>query len=203
MASILEALEMAQERNKQRDAMNAQRQMPVLPIIPTAEVQPHWLDTGGGGGDGFPKVDTRTEIEIYNDLVAANQIMPYVPVVGTGLGLLNDYQIDKMEKENPSLMPENPFSKKARERFSHAGRITGYGYPTQEGKMHTTLWDRITGVDPTWAESLARTDYPIPVQNRNYNLGDGNGGDSGGIGGYSRESLSYDNQSPEDNYGYA
>ena len=57
MASILEALEMAQERNKQRDVMNTQRQMPVLPIIPTNDVQPIQIDTGGDGG-GF--VDTRT-----------------------------------------------------------------------------------------------------------------------------------------------
>lgn len=190
MASILEALEMAQQRNKQRDVMNTQRQMPVLPIIPTNEVKPIVLDTGGG--DGPPTVDTRTEIEKYNDLVAANQVVPYVPVIGTGLGLLTDYQIEKMEKENPSLRPENPFSQKARERFSHAGRIMGYGYPTQEGKMHTSLWDRITGIDPTFAESLARTDYPIPVQNRNYNLGDGDGGDSGGIRGYEQEDLSFE-----------
>lgn len=193
MASILEALEMAQERNKQRDVMNAQRQMPVLPIIPTNEIKPIQIDTGGGY-DGPPAVDTRTEIEKYNDLVAANQFVPYVPVVGTGLGLLNDYQIAKMEEENPDLMPENPFSKKARERFSHAGRIVGYGYPTQEGKMHTSLWDRITGVDPTWAESLARTDYPVEQNKRNYNLSNDSGGDNdnGNIGGYSRDDLSYD-----------
>ena len=49
MASILEAIQAAQERNKQRDVMNAQRQMPVLPIIPTNEVKPIVIDTGGGG----------------------------------------------------------------------------------------------------------------------------------------------------------
>jgi len=170
MASILEALEKAQERNRQRDVMNTERQMPVLPIIPTGEVQPIQLNTGGGDGPNIQ--DNRTEMEKYNDLVSANQLVPNLPVIGTGLGLLNDYQINKMEEENPALRPENPFSKKARERFSYAGRVlNAYGYPTQGGKTHTTIWDRITGVDPTWAESLARIDHPVPTNRRNYNLG--------------------------------
>jgi len=204
MASILEALEMAQQRNKERDVMNAQRQMPILPIIDTGEVKPIVLDTGGGGGgpDVYQQ-DMRTEQEKYNDLVASNKYASMVPVIGTGIGLFNDYQIDKMEKANPSLRPEDPFSAKARERFSYAGRVSGYGYPQQEGKYHTTLWDRITGYDPTYAESLARTDYPIPTNTRNYNTGDDGGDDNGGIGGYSRESLSFDSYSPSDDYGYA
>ena len=83
MASILEALEKAQERNKQRDVMNAQRQMPVLPIIPTNEVQPIRIDTGG---DGPPMTDTRTPHEMYLDAIDANQYVGAVPVVGTVLG---------------------------------------------------------------------------------------------------------------------
>ena len=177
MASILEALEMAQQRNKERDVMNTERRMPILPIIDTGEVKPIVLDTGGGDGPDVYQQDTRTEQEKYNDLVAGNKYAPMVPVVGTALGLLNDYQIDKMEKANPSLRPEDPFSAKARERFSYAGRVAGYGYPQQEGKYHTSLWDRITGYDPTYAESLARTNYPVPTNTRNYN---NDGGDSGG-----------------------
>jgi hypothetical protein len=203
MASILEALEMAQQRNKERDVMNTERRMPILPIIPTGEVKPIVLDTGGGGGPDVYQQDTRTEQEKYNDLVASNKYAPMVPVVGTALGLLNDYQIEKMEKANPSLRPEDPFSAKARERFSYAGRVAGYGYPQQEGKYHTSLWDRITGYDPTYAESLARTNYPVPTNTRNYNNGGGDGGGDGNIGGYSRESLSFDNPSPSDDYGYA
>ena len=93
-----------------------------------------------------------------------------------------------MERENPRLRPENPFSKQARERFSYAGRVQGYGYPQQEGKFHTTIWDRITGVDPTWAESLARTNYPVEIDRRNFNNDEG-GGD---VGGYKEEDLSYE-----------
>lgn len=165
MASILEALEMAQERNKQRDAMNAQRQMPVLPIIPTGEVQPIRLDTGGG--DGPPMVDTRTPHEMYLDAIDVNQWAGAVPVVGTVIGALNDNYIANYERENPDKVVGGGVGK-----YSMLGRAGMKGLTAEEqvqakreglgfSKMLTSdgpapagysLLDRITGNVPiNWA----------------------------------------------------
>jgi len=119
MSGILQALEMAQQRNKQRDVMNAQRQMPVLPIINTADVKPIILDTGGDGGDTYVK-DTRTPDQRYRDAVSMNKYVGAVPVVGSALGLLNDYQIREYELQNPDKIP-------AGQRYSTLGRIMGFG----------------------------------------------------------------------------
>ena len=109
MASILEALEMAQQRNKQRDVMNTQRQMPVLPIIPTNEVKPIVLNTGGG--DGPPMTNTRTPHQMYLDAIDTNQYIGAIPVVGTLIGALNDNYIENYERENPDKVVGGGLSK--------------------------------------------------------------------------------------------
>jgi len=210
MASILEALEKAQERNRQRDVMNTERQMPVLPIIPTGQVQPIQLDTGGG--DGPPITDTRTPHQQYLDAIDANQYVGAIPVVGTFIGALNDNYIENYERENPDKVVGGGVGK-----YSMLGRAGMKGLTVEEqlqakrdglgiGKMLTSegptpagysLLDRITGNVPIdWS---TQADYigSFPQDSG------GDGGGDGNIGGYSRESLSFDNPSPSDDYGYA
>ena len=154
---ILEALEMAQKRNKERDVMNTQRQMPVLPIIPTGEVQPIRLDTGGG--DGPPMTDTRTPHQQYLDAIDANQYVGAIPVVGTFLGAMNDSYIENYERENPDKITGGGVNK-----YSMSGRAMGRGLSPEEEKMAEEaglglrrgasygLLDRITGNVPiNWA----------------------------------------------------
>lgn len=121
MASILEALQAAQERNRERDVMNAQRQMPILPIIDTSTIKPIVLDTGGDGGDNNFVQDTRTPEQKYRDAVRINNsFVVGLPVIGTGIGLMNDYYIQEYEKENPNDIV-------AGQRYSTLGRILGFG----------------------------------------------------------------------------
>ena len=201
MASILEALEMAQERNKQRDVMNTQRQMPVLPIIPTNDVQPIRIDTGGG--DGPPMVDTRTPHQQYLDAIDANQYIGAIPVVGTLIGALNDNYIENYERENPDKVVGGGVGK-----YSMLGRAGMKGLTAEEqvqakreglgfSKMLTSdgpapagysLLDRITGNVPIdWA---TQADYigsfPEPQ------ISDSGGSEGGPIGGYEQEDLSFE-----------
>jgi len=201
MASILEALEMAQQRNKQRDLMNTQRQMPVLPIIPTNEVKPIVLDTGGG--DGPTMTDTRTPHQMYLDAIDANQYVGSIPVVGTVLGALNDSYIQTYERENPDKVVGGGVGK-----YSMLGRAGMKGLTVEErlqaereglgfGKMLTSegptpagysLLDRITGNVPinfaTQADYIGS--FPEPQ------ISDGGGSEGGPIGGYEQEDLSFD-----------
>lgn len=201
MASILEALEMAQQRNKERDVMNTQRQMPVLPIIPTNEVKPIVLDTGGG--DGPPITDARTPHQQYLDAIDTNQYIGAVPVVGTLIGALNDNYIENYERENPDKVVGGGVGK-----YSMIGRAGMKGLTVEEqlqakrdglgiGKMLTSegptpagysLLDRITGNVPIdWA---TQADYigsfPEPQ------ISDSGGSEGGPIGGYKQEDLSFE-----------
>jgi len=211
MASILDALEMAQQRNRQRDVMNTQRQMPVLPIIPTNDVQPIQINNGG---DGPPMTNTRTPHQQYLDAVGANQWVGNVPVVGPVLGALNDNYIQNYEAENPDMVVGGGINK-----YSTLGRIGMKGLTAEEqvqakreglgfGKLFGaedrpngvtpagySLFDRITGNVPIdWA---TQSDY-IGVAPEMTGGGFETGGDSGGgmtnYGG--RESaVSYDDYS--------
>lgn len=197
MNSILDAVLAAQERNKRDDRLRAMRQQDMAPVLPTGRkpILPV-IDTSGDGSNGQPYVpDTRTPAEKYQDMVDANrnQGLGVLMPGGMAMGLVNDYQISKMEEMYPELKPKDPYSDYARSRFSNVGQVAlGRGYPTQEGKTVTTVFDRLIGREPTWAEALARVDQPVPVNTRNYNLGGDGGGNEGDIGGYSASSLSYD-----------
>jgi len=197
MNTILDAVLAAQERNKREDKLRELRQAEMQPVLPTG-VKPILPIPQDGGGDGPEPYtpDTRTPAEKYQDMVDANrnQGLGVLMPGGMAVGLLNDYQISKMEEMYPELKPKDPYSDYARSRFSNVGQVVlGRGYPTQQGKLATSILDRLTGNMPTWAESLARVNYSIPTQTRNFNLGGGDGdGNDGDIGGYARESLSWD-----------
>ena len=204
MASILEALEMAQQRNKERDVMNTQRQMPVLPIIPTGQVQPMQLNVGGG--DGPPITDTRTPHQQYLDAIDTNQYIGYVPVVGPVLGALNDSFIENYEKQNPNKVVGGGLSK-----YTTLGRIQGKGLTVEEqleaeraglglgkalgfGEKNEagvapagyTMFDRIFGSTPMNIANEADYIGSFPQG------GDGGGSEGGPIGGYKQEDLSFE-----------
>lgn len=203
---------MAQQRNKQRDVMNTQRQMPVLPIIPTNEVQPIRIDTGGGNGPAM--TDTRTPHQQYLDAIDANQYVGAIPVVGTLLGALNDNYIENYERENPDKVVGGGVSK-----YSMLGRIGGKGLTVEEqlqakkeglglGKLFGGQ-DTPTGVTPAGYSLLDRITGNVPIDWStqgdyigSFPEGDG-GGDGGDIGGYDAGSLDYSSPSPSDDYGYA
>lgn len=126
MASILEALEMAQQRNKERDEFNAQRGMPVLPLIPTGPL-PSPMQNLYDSGDGAPKGPVKTPHEQYLDAVSANQWVNAVPVVGPVLGYMNDAYIENYEKENPNMVVGGGINK-----YSTLGRIAGKGLTVEE-----------------------------------------------------------------------
>ena len=201
MSGILEALEMAQERNKQRDVMNTQRQMPVLPIIPTNDVQPMPINSGGGGGRF---VDTRTPHEMYLDAIDVNQYAGAIPVVGTVIGALNDNYIENYERENPNKVVGGGLDK-----YSMLGRAGMKGLTAEEqveakreglgfGKMLTSdgptpagysLLDRITGNVPI---NFAAQDNIGAFPEAQLNDNGGGGSEGGPIGGYKQEDLSFD-----------
>ena len=184
MNSILDAVLAAQARNKEEDRLRLLRQQEAAPVLPVAAKPILPVPQGDDGGDGPPVVqDTRTYEEKYQDLVNANRNQGLEVVLPGGMffGLARDYQINKMEEMYPELKPRDPYTDYARSRFSNVGQVMlGRGYPTQQGRTVETIWDRITGRTPTWTESLARTNYPVPTNTRNYNLG----GDGGGDGPY-------------------
>lgn len=195
MNSILDAILAAQTRNKEEDRLRELRQQEMAPVLPVVSKPILPLPQGGDGGGGPPVQDTRTYQEKYQDMVDFNRnkgLGAFLPG-GMAIGLMNDAQIAKMEEMYPELRPEDPYSDFARSRFSNIGQIAfGRGYPTQQGRLATSIWDRITGSQPTWAESLAGVNYAVPTQTRNFNLSEDDGRNEGDIGGYARESLSYD-----------
>ena len=148
---------MAQKRNKERDVMNTQRQMPVLPIIPTNQIEPIRIDTGSDGGG---VTDNRTPHEMYLDAIAVNQSPAIgMPVIGTAIGMMNDAYIEKYEAENPDKITGGGINK-----YSMIGRAMGRGLsPEEEKKAEEAglgltreasygLLDRITGNVPIdWA----------------------------------------------------
>lgn len=124
MASILEALEMAQKRNKERDAMKAQSGMPVLPVTQTGFMQTPAMTMGN---DQPELVDTRTPHQMYLDAIDTNQWVGAVPVLGTIAGAMNDAYIDKYERENPDMVTGGGLNK-----YSMLGRAMGRGLTTEE-----------------------------------------------------------------------
>ena len=201
MSGILEALEMAQQRNKERDVMNAQRQMPALPIIPTNDVQPIRINTSGG--DGPTMTDTRTPHDMYLDAIAVNQSPAIgMPVLGTAIGAINDAYIEDYERKNPDKITGGGINK-----YSMVGRVMGRGL-TPEQRVQSrleglgiskqfesgetppgySLLDRLTGNVPI--DYVTQGDYigSFPEQQ----ISDDDGTEGGPIGGYKQEDLSFD-----------
>lgn len=166
MASILEALEMAQQRNKQRDLMNIQRQMPVLPIIDTSTVKPIVLDTGGGGENYTP--DTRTDHQKYQDMVTFNtKVAPVLGAPGMMLASLNDRKMRAYEDRFPAFAAKGP-------RFAQSD-VPGQRVPS--------LFERLFS-----GQEVAETEVPTLFEHqgavfsdRGYQ-GDSDGGNIGGGG---------------------
>lgn len=201
MSGILEALEMAQQRNKERDVMNAQRQMPALPIIPTNDVQPIRINTSGG--DGPTMTDTRTPHDMYLDAIAVNQSPAIgMPVLGTAIGAINDAYIEDYERKNPDKVTGGGINK-----YSMVGRVMGRGLTPEQrvqsrleglgiskqfesGKTPPgySLLDRLTGNVPI--DYATQGDYigSFPEQQ----ISDDDGTEGGPIGGYKQEDLSFD-----------
>lgn len=192
---------MAQQRNKERDVMNAQRQMPALPIIPTNDVQPIRIDTGGG--EGPIMTDTRTPHDMYLDAIAVNQSPAIgMPVLGTAIGAINDAYIEDYERENPDKVTGGGINK-----YSMVGRVMGRGLTPEQrvqsrleglgiskqfesGKTPPgySLLDRLTGNVPI--DYATQGDYigSFPEQQ----ISDDDGTEGGPIGGYKQEDLSFD-----------
>ena len=192
---------MAQQRNKERDVMNAQRQMPALPIIPTNDVQPIRINTGGG--DGPTMTDTRTPHDMYLDAIAVNQSPAIgMPVLGTAIGAINDAYIEDYERKNPDKVTGGGINK-----YSMVGRVMGRGLTPEQrvqsrleglgiskqfesGKTPPgySLLDRLTGNVPI--DYATQGDYigSFPEQQ----ISDDDGTEGGPIGGYKQEDLSFD-----------
>ena len=201
MSGILEALEMAQQRNKERDLFNAERRTPVLPIIPTNNVEPIELNLNVDG-DG-PPIDTRTPHEMYLDAIAVNQSPAIgMPVLGTTIGAINDAYIEDYERKNPDKVTGGGINK-----YSMLGRAMGRGLTPEQrvqsrmeglgiskqfepGKTPPgySLLDRLTGNVPI--DYVTQGDYigSFPEQQ----ISDDDGTEGGPIGGYRQEDLSFD-----------
>lgn len=172
MASILEALEMAQQRNKQRDVMNAQRNAPVLPIIPTGEIKPITLDTAG---DGYQPADTRSEHEKYQDMVTFNtKIAPVLGAPGMMLASLNDRKMREYEQRFPAFAARGP----------------RFGKSEVPGQRVPTLFERLFS-----GQEFPETEVPTLFEHRGAIFsdrgyqGDDDGGNVGGGGFTSTESF--------------
>jgi len=156
MASILEALEMAQQRNLNRDVMNIerqQRQTPVLPIIPTGDIKPIQLNVNQNLNDGGPISQAPTEdpAVAYARAVAMNKAgIVNAPVIGIPLGLMNNLAIRSYEKENPEKALDDPA------RFAKPFSLFS--------QVMDGLFGRTPGIDNIGA-------FPAT---RNFNLGGGN-----------------------------
>lgn len=209
MYSIMDAVEAAQRRTEERDAMNLQR-LPVVPVVQTIQ-EPIYYGEGGSSGEN-PVTDTRTEHQKYLDAIDANQYIGSVPVIGPVLGVLTDSFIEDYERKNPDMVVGGGPSK-----FSTLGRVAGKGLTVEEqleaekagiglGKMlgfgeqnemgvsqpGYTLFDRIAGTTPM--NVAAQGDYIGSFP-------EGGGSEGGGdIGGYSEEDLSYDSFSGPTGY---
>ena len=122
----MDAVAAATERNAERDRLNALRlariRQPEIapPIMPV----PQPLTGDGGNGPNFE--DTRTDQQKYRDAIAVNKYAGAIPLMGTGIGLINDYYIDQYERENPNEIPSV-------QRYSTVGRILGFGDPGTTG----------------------------------------------------------------------
>ena len=177
MASILEALEMAQQRNKERDVMNAQRQMPVLPIIDTSTIKPIVLDTGGDGGGGNYVQDTRSEHEKYQDMVNFNsKVAPVFGAPGMMLASLNDRKMREYEERFPAFAAKGP-------RFSQSD-VPGQRVPS--------LFERIfSGGEVQQTEVPTLFEHHGAVFSDRGYQGDSGGGNEGG-GGFSSTAAAHD-----------
>ena len=203
MYSIMDAVEAAQRRTAERDAMNRQR----LPVVPVNEqpIKPIIPVSQGGGGDGPGYKDTRTQHEMYLDAIDANRYVGAIPVVGPIIGVINDSFIEDYEAKNPNMVVGGP------NKFSTIGKIQGKGLTVEEqleaekaglglGKMlgfgeqneagvsppGYTLFDRVFGTTPMNVAKEADYIGVFPGG------GDGGGSEGGPIGGYEQEDLSFD-----------
>jgi len=142
MFSIMEAVEAARQRNAEADARRLARRkrleeeaaMQIQPILP---IQPI---TSGGDGDGGDMVeDNRTPQEKYRDAINMNKWVGAIPVVGTGIGLMNDAYIQEYERQNPTQIGYG-------QRYSTVGRLLGFGDPGTTGiggvfGQNSDLWN--------------------------------------------------------------
>ena len=152
MNTILDAIDAARKRNKLREeqGMTAQsvQATPVVSAVPRSMFP--IMPQSGEGKAPESTPDTRTAAEKYSDAVAVGKsgILGAVPVVGTVLGALNDKVIADYEKANPDAI-DDPYSVANRGRFSTIGQVLqGRGYPTQQGRPATSIFDRIFGRTP-------------------------------------------------------
>jgi len=199
MNSILDAIDAARLRNKQRDEMNAARRM-TMPTMPTQTIQPiTYLQNDDKDGYGAGVQDTRTPHEQYLDAVDfSGSIGSKVPVLGTVGNIVSDAYITKYERENPDKVVGGT-------RQSYLGRLYGSEYTPQELSQGgvTSIWDRVFGKPEEqqrgygFFDRLFDTTPRFTSQRMDY-IGsfprgsDSGGRDDGSIGGYSRGSLSYD-----------
>ena len=123
MISIMDAIEAAQKRSAQRDAMNQSRiGTEIAPIAPVQEILP----VQDNGSDGPVIEDTRTPGEMYRDAVKVNKFASAFGPLGTPIQLVNDLYIEKYEAANPnSILPG--------QRYSTLGRLLGFGDPGSTG----------------------------------------------------------------------
>ena len=209
----MDAVQAAQKRAEERDATNAVRRARLL-VPTTQEIMP--VETFSTQGNDGPEIkDLRTEHQKYLDAIDANQYIGAVPVVGPILGAFNDSFIQEYEKQNPNMITGGGINK-----YSTVGRIMGRGLTVEEqleaekaglglgkalgfgeqaGQPGYTLFDRVFGSTPM--NIAAEGDYIGSFPETQ--ISDSGGSEGGPIGGYAQSSLSFDNPSPEDNYGYA
>jgi hypothetical protein len=123
MISIMDAIESAQKRSAQRDAMNQSRiGTEIAPIAPVQEILPVQY----GGSDGPEFEDTRTPGEMYRDAVKVNKFASALGPLGTPVQLMNDAYIQQYEAKNPNnILPG--------QRYSTVGRLLGFGDPGSTG----------------------------------------------------------------------
>ena len=112
MYSIMDAVEAAQRRTAERDALNMARK----PRMIVPEVQPIMpVEDYGNGGD--------------NDNTPAVRVNKYagaIPGIGTAIGLMNDKYIQDYEAANPNDILGG-------QRYSTVGRLLGFGDPGSTG----------------------------------------------------------------------
>lgn len=203
MYSIMDAVEAAQRRTEERDAMNRQR-LPVVPVT-NQPMQPIIPVSQGGGGGGPGREDTRTQHEKYLDAIDANRYVGAIPVVGPIIGAINDSFIENYEAQNPDKVTGG-----GQKKFSTLGRAQGKGLTVEEqlemekaglglGKMlgfgdqkpgggpqpGYTLFDRIFNTTPM--NIPAESDYI-----GSFPQGGDGPSEGGPIGGYEQEDLSFD-----------
>jgi len=120
----MDAVEAAQKRTAERDAMNTARRARLL--VPELEPIMPVENYNAGGGDGPAAVDNRTPAEKYRDAVKVNKYAGAIPVFGTAISLLNDKLIQDYEAQNPSDILSG-------QRYSTIGRLLGFGDPGSTG----------------------------------------------------------------------